>query len=48
MGGPCPDPVMSQLNPSRHVGAMPELLTDKLNSFIRYYPKFDDDIDVKR
>ena len=48
MGAPCPDPVLSQLNPSRHVGAIPESLADKLTTFIQYYPGFDSDNDDNR
>ena len=46
----CPDPVLSQLNPVRHVGAIPELLADKVAQFTDCDPRFydSDDADMEK
>ena len=45
MAARCPDPVLSRLNPVRHVGAIPELLADKVTQFTDCDPRFYDDVD---
>ena len=30
---PCPDPVISQMKPDTHFGAIPELLTSEIDAF---------------
>ena len=45
MAAKCPDPVLSQLNPVRHVGAIPELLADQVSQFTDCDPRFHDDDD---
>ena len=42
MAAHCPDPVLSQLNPVRHVGAIPELLADRVTKFTDCEPRFYD------
>jgi len=41
MAAHCPDPVLSQLNPVRHIGTIPELLADRVAKFtnceLRFY-----------
>ena len=46
MAAKCPDPVLSQLNPVRHVGAIPELLADQLSQFTDCDPRFYDTDDT--
>ena len=50
MAAKCPDPVLSQLSPIRHVGAVPELLADRVSQFTDCDPRFHptDDSDEAR